>query len=193
MPLVVITGPVRSGKSQVAALLAAESGLPVAVVVAGRAEDAEMSRRIANHQTARPSEWRTIEVADPLAWVDGLGDEECILVDCLGSLVSLMMMDVRPKADGTISYQDESGVEKQARALTDALLARHAATVVVSNETGWSVVSANAIARLFTDVLARATARLVEGSQTSWLVVAGRCVELTSLPREAAWTRDDRE
>lgn len=191
MALALVTGPVRSGKSRVAARLAANSGLPVVAVVAGRAEDAEMVRRIEKHRAQRPAGWRTLEVTDPLEWLDDVQDGECVLVDCLGSLVSLMTLDVTPDASGVIACADEDAVERRARALTDGLLARGGVCVVVSNETGWSVISANPVARLFTDVLGRATARLADGAQTAWLVVAGRCIDLSAMPREVAWERKD--
>lgn len=193
MALLVVTGPVRSGKSRVAAGLAARSGRSVVAAVAGRADDAEMARRIERHRAERPAAWRTLEVVDPRAWLGEVAPDACLLVDCLGSLVSRLTEGVAPDADGLVSRADEDAVERAARALTDALLARDGDTVVVSNETGWSVVAPDPIARLFTDVLARATARLVDGAQAAWLVVAGRCIGLNGLPRSAAWPQADRE
>ncbi|MEN6430721.1 MAG: bifunctional adenosylcobinamide kinase/adenosylcobinamide-phosphate guanylyltransferase, partial [Coriobacteriales bacterium] len=91
MPIVVLTGPVRSGKSAVAADLAASSGRDVVVAVAGRGEgDPEMARRITRHRHDRPREWTTMEVAGRLVgeWVAEVPAEACLVVDCLGTLIS---------------------------------------------------------------------------------------------------------
>jgi adenosylcobinamide kinase/adenosylcobinamide-phosphate guanylyltransferase len=50
--LVFLTGPVRSGKSAAAEMLAAEHGGPVVVAVAGWAGDEEMGRRIHAHRAS---------------------------------------------------------------------------------------------------------------------------------------------
>src|SRR5216683_3801965 len=84
MPLVLLIGGARSGKSKLALRLAAEQRSPVVFVATAQAGDAEMAERIAVHRSERPAEWQTIE--EPLLLRDTLAEVEstaCVVVDCL--------------------------------------------------------------------------------------------------------------
>jgi adenosylcobinamide kinase/adenosylcobinamide-phosphate guanylyltransferase len=185
----VVTGPVRSGKSRVALDLALKTGRPVVVAVGGRADDEEMARRIRQHQADRPGDVRVIEVdADP-AWVAVVPAEACLLVDCLGTVLGLGMVDLMPDDAEVAPAGAEERADSRAQALVDALLARGGDTVVVGNEVGWGIVPATPLGRLFRDVNGRAMRVLVEAADVAVLVVAGRCIDLKKMPREAQWTR----
>lgn len=185
----VVTGPVRSGKSRVALDLALKTGRPVVVAVGGRADDEEMARRIRQHQADRPGDVRVIEVdADP-AWVAVVPAEACLLVDCLGTVLGLGMVDLMPDDAEVAPAGAEERADSRAQALVDALVARGGDTVVVGNEVGWGIVPATPLGRLFRDVNGRAMRVLVEAADVAVLVVAGRCIDLKKMPREAQWTR----
>ncbi|MDX6455804.1 MAG: adenosylcobinamide kinase / adenosylcobinamide-phosphate guanylyltransferase, partial [Gaiellaceae bacterium] len=61
MPLILLIGGARSGKSQLAVRLAAAQGGEVIFVATGEAGDAEMADRIALHRAERPATWQTVE------------------------------------------------------------------------------------------------------------------------------------
>ncbi len=186
MALVVLTGPVRGGKSAAATELAAQRGAPVAVVVAGDEADDEMSRRIRRHRTERPVGFRTLEARDAVSWLDDVRPAEVVLIDCLGALVTcaLAPLDVW---GASVSGQAEKAAEKAVDGLVAAIRDRDGDTIVVTNEVGWGVVPVSASGRLFRDLLGRATRQLVDAADAAYLVVAGRCVDLGSLPVTAAW------
>lgn len=186
--LVVVTGPVRSGKSSVGLQLAQDSGRPIVVLVGAREDDEEMRRRIARHRQERPDSVGVLEVADP-AWRTRVSAEVCLLVDCLGSVLARELWTTVDDERDVATAEDEDGAEARADELVDYLLAREAPTVVVTNEVGWGVVPAFPAGRLFRDVLGRANKRLVSAADSSWLVVDGRCVEMTSLPMEVSWPK----
>lgn len=185
--LCVITGPARSGKSRVASDLAASCGRPVVVVAGGRDTDPEMARRIAHHQAERPVGWRTLEVHDPVDWLDDVTDDECVVIECLGTLVSRMMEQLTWDDPDHVSEQAETLLGMKADSLMQRIALREGDTIVISNEVGWSVVPQTPAGRLFRDVVGRATAGLVDRADRAWLVVAGRCIELTAYPRAIAW------
>lgn len=185
----VVTGPVRSGKSRVALDLALRTGRPVVVAVGGRADDDEMARRIRRHQADRPGDVRVIEAtADPV-WVDAVPPGACLLVDCLGTILGLGMVDLMPDDVEVAPTGAEERAEARAQTLVDALVSRDGDTVVVGNEVGWGVVPATPLGRLFRDVNGRSLRALVEAADVAVLVVAGRCIDLTQMPGEAQWTR----
>jgi adenosylcobinamide kinase / adenosylcobinamide-phosphate guanylyltransferase len=198
MSLIVLTGGARSGKSSAACRLVSSRHEDVVVVVAEQEpEDAEMSRRIVRHRAERPTNYTTIEVHEGMSWTVDVPEDACLLLDCLGTLVSQMvgaafgMRGETVAADDMVSQETETNVEQSVDALVDWLVARSADTVVVTNEVGSGIVPAYPDARLFRDVMGRANRRLTDAADTAYLAVCGRLIELTTLPRDAAWPGEE--
>lgn len=186
MSLVVLTGPVRSGKSSLAEQLAASVGSHVVVAVAGWDGDEEMQRRIEAHRQQRPADWTTVAAAVDLAWLEQVPADAVLLLDCMGTLVAHACYAEIGELD-TAPAESEMRVAERISALVDALIARPGHTVVVTNETGWGVVPVWPSARVFRDELGRANRRLVEAADAAYLVVAGRCIDLRELPAQPEW------
>ena len=170
MPLTLLLGGVRSGKSRLAVRLAAATGGKVVVVATAEALDEEMADRIRRHRAERPRDWLTVE--EPLDLEGALAaipERACALVDCLTLWVSNLL-------ERSLSDQ---GVEDRARAAATLAASRAAGTVAVTNEVGWGVVPDNALARRFSDVLGRVNAIWADQAEKSLLVVAGRILPLS--------------
>lgn len=195
MGLVVVTGGARSGKSAVAERLAKQCASdPTIVVFGSETGDAEMSRRIARHQADRPKGWTTVEARDSVEWTKRVPTDGLLVVDCLGTLLSLVMAEVAidtgfgaNAAEGLATEEYEHEVERRFAALIGWLVKRWDHTLVVTNEVGDGVVPAHVSGRVFRDVIGRANRSLVDRSEAAYLVVAGRCIDLTALPREPQW------
>jgi adenosylcobinamide kinase/adenosylcobinamide-phosphate guanylyltransferase len=184
--MVFLTGAVRSGKSAAAERLAASRGTPVAVAVAGWDGDEEMARRVAAHQAARPADWATVRVTADPAWVATVPAGAVLLLDCLGALVSNACFEAVGEAEFA-STEAEAAVTARVDTLVAALVAREGDCVIVSNETGWGVVPAFPVARLFRDVLGRANRALTAAADAAYLVIDGRFQDLLALPESAEW------
>lgn len=208
MALVVVTGAARSGKSSAAQRLAesrfAEGG-GVTVAVFGRASDDEMAARIARHRADRPEGFVTREVgagdvttAEATNWLGGVDDSHLLVVDCLGTLLGLIMESAHEDMGGVLGDADADrlpdgyadAVERPFGAVVDALAGRVGDTLVVSNEVGWGVVPEWASARLFRDLMGQANRRLANSADAAYLVIAGRMVPLDRFPVSAAWPED---
>ena len=61
MPLILITGGARSGKSSFAEELCKQSDDTVCYLATAKAIDKDMQDRIKKHRESRPAVWRTIE------------------------------------------------------------------------------------------------------------------------------------
>ena len=199
-PLVLVTGPARSGKSRFAASLAARAPGPVTVLATGLPTDPEMAARIAAHRAERPPSWRTVEEPhDALAALERLGKEPgTVILECLGFLLANWLCPdhagassgaapAGPAADhlgGTPGgaaaggAQDEGELLGRVRALAAAARDCAARVIVVSNEVGWGVVPAYAAGRRFRDLLGRANQVVAAAADEVWLVVAGLALEL---------------
>jgi len=169
MPLTLLLGGARSGKSRLAVRLAAAWGGKVVVVATGEARDEEMAERIRRHRAERPPEWATVE--EPLDLEGGLAgvpEEACALVDCLTLWVSNLL-------ERSLSDVE---IEDRARKAAAMAASRAAETLAVTNEVGSGVVPVSALARRYADLLGRVNAIWAEAADRALLVVAGRVLPL---------------
>ena len=169
MPLILLLGGARSGKSALAERLATRWDGPVAVVVTAQARDAEMAERIRRHRAQRPAGWQTIE--EPLELEAALGRAPAgaqVLLDCLTLWVSNLL------------EQGADDAEVARRAAEAAALAarRTAPTLAVSNEVGSGIVPAAPLARRYRDLLGQVNATWADAAERSLLLVAGRALPL---------------
>lgn len=186
MPLIFITGPVRSGKSRYALRLANESGRPVTfLATAARYEgDEEWTQRLERHRSERPPHWRTIESAglahsELLTAVAQFRPDETVVVDAMGTYLAARFDEHLRIAGGPAGL--DVAVEREAASFSRALVACPAYTIVVGEQVGWDVVPEQPSARTFRDILGRMQATLATAAQTAYLVVAGHALNLTHL------------
>ena len=174
VPLQLVLGPARSGKSRWAEHLAATSGLEVVYVATGpsRPGDDAWQQRLQRHRERRPADWQTLELPNPsdlLAGLIALSGRQLALVDSLGSWVA-GALDLEATAWHRLCDQLIAGLDQLACPL-----------VLVSEQTGWGVVPPTAIGGLFRDRLGMIERLLVARAHTTWLVVAGRAINLTAI------------
>ncbi len=163
---VLIGGGVRSGKSDFAQKMAENLPGRRAYLATAEALDAEMEKRIAQHQAARGANWhKTIE--EPLelnAALQATGSEfDIILVDCLTLWLSNLMG--RGDSDARIL----STVDQLAAAVN-----RIPATIIlVTNEVGLGLVPEHPVSRRFRDLSGFANQRLAAACQEVYFTVWG--------------------
>jgi histidinol-phosphate/aromatic aminotransferase/cobyric acid decarboxylase-like protein len=183
MPLVLVLGGTRSGKSELAERLAAEAGERVTYVATGTAVDQEMAERIAAHRARRPSGWRTVETADPLAAL-AAADGDPVVVDSLGGWLAALMGRLGLLTEAPVAALGEDGRRGRAallgavRELATAAGARPALTAVVAEESGLGPVAAGAATRRYLDLAGEAAQLLSAAAAEVILVVAGRAIRL---------------
>ena len=146
MPVTLILGGARSGKSRRAEALAAASGCEVVYMATGPhiEDDAEWAARVAQHRRERPASWRTIE--EPLALVERLQEQAAasrlLLVDCLTLWLSNLLLAGRD-------------AEAEGRHLCALLPRLPGQLLLVSNEVGMGLVPEHALGRAFRDAQGR--------------------------------------
>ncbi len=175
--LALVTGGARCGKSAFAERLAQGRGGPVLYVATGQPSDAEMAARIAAHRARRPAGWVTLE--EPLEPARAIrtwrGPERVVLLDCLGLLVSNLLLAEGSAAD----------VVRRVARVGDELvaLAREGGrdVILVSSEVGSGLVPLSALARQYCDLLGDLNQRVAQTADHVYLVVAGLAVDLHAL------------
>lgn len=171
--VILVTGPARSGKSEWAETLAQQTGKSVTYVATAKVDpdDREWVARIEKHTWRRPTDWTTLEVPIELAATIGRYSEmnSCLLVDSLGTWV----------ANG---LEQESAVwEKIVHELLDNVAQTTGTVIFVAEETGWGVVPAYPIGRLFRDRLGELVRQLGRVANTVYLVTGGHVLNLSVL------------
>jgi adenosylcobinamide kinase/adenosylcobinamide-phosphate guanylyltransferase len=181
--IVLITGPVRSGKSKRATQVSHELGSPVTHVVTARVDpaDREMADRVARHRRDRGD----VPVID--IWLPGSPDltrivrgaeaQTTLLVDSLGTWLAGYFLEIEE-----LTERDPTAALDRLETICDPLVAQLAAAraniVLVAEETGWGLVPLTAQGRLFRDVLGRLTRRIGQFAERVELVVAGFALDL---------------
>lgn len=170
--IVLVTGPARSGKSEWAETLALRSGKAVTYVATSAVDpsDQDWQARLDQHRQRRPADWQLKEV--PVALADAIQTaavEDCVLVDSLGTWLA-NLLDL-----------DESAWRQTVAALVDSLHQTAATVILVSEETGWGIVPAYPVGRLFRDRLGYLTRQVGTVAEAAYLVVAGYAVDLRQM------------
>lgn len=169
MPLTLLLGGARSGKSSLAVARARVFDGPVVFVATAEALDAEMEERVARHRAERDPAWTTVE--EPLDLERALAEasaEACAIVDCLSLWVANLMHADLP----------EEEIVERARRGGEVAAARPGPTIAVSNEVGMGVVPEYELGRRYRDALGRVNATWAAAADEALLVVAGRTLEL---------------
>jgi adenosylcobinamide kinase/adenosylcobinamide-phosphate guanylyltransferase len=198
VPLTLVTGPVRSGKSLFAEQLALAAGVPVTYVATARVDagDAEWEARLAHHAARRPPGWTVIETAvledDALARIAGEAPAaQALLIDSLGTWLDAAIARRLLAARQPETFAlDAADLELACERLSDALARSAGHTIVVGEEVGWGIVPAFPSGRTFRDVLGRLQQRVARAADAVFLVVAGYALDLRAHGRAIGSERE---
>lgn len=157
--ITLVLGGARSGKSRVAEGLAGDD---VVYVATAEVHDADFAARVEAHRRRRPPAWTTVESGPDLpATVAALPAGATALIDSLGTWVAR-----------------QPDFQVDAAGLVEALGARRAPTVVVSEEAGLGVHPESEVGRRWRDALGDVNQAVAAAADRVLLVVAGRVLEL---------------
>ena len=170
--IILITGPTSSGKSEFAEILAVKTKQAVVYIATAKVDknDREWQARIIKHQQRRPSSWRTLIAEKDLAsCLDQITRGECLLIDSLGTWV------------GNFMESDQEAWQQISDRLLASLQSTDAQVILVGEETGWGVVPAYAMGRLFRDRLGLLSRQVGNLADTTYLVTGGHVLDLSLL------------
>jgi adenosylcobinamide kinase/adenosylcobinamide-phosphate guanylyltransferase len=170
--LILVSGPARSGKSEVAEGLAAATGKSVIYLATAQIDptDQEWQARITQHQQRRPDSWQTLETPLDLATIlHTAAPQNCLLIDSLGTWVANYL------------EQEETLWQETLNDLRESLTLTRADIILVSEEVGWGVIPPYPLGRKFRDRLGSAARTLGAIADPVYLVTNGYVVNLSQL------------
>ncbi|MCC7078619.1 MAG: bifunctional adenosylcobinamide kinase/adenosylcobinamide-phosphate guanylyltransferase [Acidimicrobiia bacterium] len=169
MPLTVVLGGARSGKSAYAVRAGQAWGGPVRFVATAEAHDEEMAARIERHRADRPPAWETVESPrDVGGAIASTPAGTLVIVDCLTLWVANLV------AAGL----EDDDIRALAISAAAAAASHTSPVVVISNEVGSGIVPADPDVRRYRDLLGTVNMAWVEASDHAWFLVAGRPLAL---------------
>ena len=170
--LILVTGPTRSGKSEWAEHWAQQSQKSVVYIAtsAVSGDDLEWQQRIERHQKRRPAGWQTKEVPKNLAQaIQAAAPNDCLLVDSLGTWLANLL------------DQDEAFWHQCVEELITILSPPPCDVILVAEETGWGLVPAYPLGRIFRDRLGDLVRRVGAIATHVYLVTGGYALDLTQV------------
>ncbi|MBT9310789.1 bifunctional adenosylcobinamide kinase/adenosylcobinamide-phosphate guanylyltransferase [Leptothoe kymatousa] len=170
--LILVTGPARSGKSEWAEHWADKMQKSVIYIATSTlsAEDTEWQERVQKHRQRRPSTWQTQEVPRKLALAIQQGQHsQCLLVDSLGTWLANFLDD------------DDTAWQHSQDELLAALATAECDVIFVAEETGWGLVPAYPLGRLFRDRLGSLVRQIGQIATQVYLITGGYALDLKHL------------
>ena len=169
--LITITGPIKSGKSQLAEFLIKEQESIIYIATSKpRNDDPEWVQKINLHKERRPNRWKLIEhPPDICNSIQSIKEKESIIIDSLGGLVEQQLKN-----------NNDQWELFQARFI-NCLLNSHLAIIIVSEEIGWGIVPATPIGHLFRERLSNLSSLLSRNSTKKLLAVNGMAIDLDTI------------
>ena len=169
--LISITGPTRSGKSQLAEFLIKEQALVTYIATSKpRPDDPDWQQRVFLHRQRRPDSWTLIEYPNDICKViDSISGNESLLIDSLGGLVEHYL------------FEDDVQWRFFQNKLLNCFKESNLCIVVVSEEVGWGIVPATPIGHLFRERHSNLTSLISLHSKQRWLAVNGIAIDLDKI------------
>tara|TARA_B100001250_G_C19789680_1_gene785858 strand:- start:1601 stop:2158 length:558 start_codon:yes stop_codon:yes gene_type:complete len=169
--LITISGPTKSGKSQLAEFLIKEQkSITYIATSIPRDNDPEWQERVKLHKKRRPDDWKLLEYPlDICKAIQSIDKNESILIDSLGGLVEQFLME---KEDQWQLFQTN---------FINCLTKSNSGIIVVYEEIGWGLVPATPIGHLFRERLSNISSILNQHSTKKWLSVHGTAIDLDKI------------
>ncbi len=171
-PLILVTGPASSGKSEWAESLAMQTRKPVIYIATAQWDetDLEWQAKIKVHQQRRPPDWQLWEICDDLAAGILVAEAEMVvIVDSLGTWLA-----------NFLELEAEAWEQMVENFLT-ALKTCQAQIILVAEETAWGVIPAYPMGRLFRQRLGNLIRKIGGLADEVYLITGGYVLPLHQL------------
>ena len=166
--IILISGGVKSGKSEFAEYLASkEERVTYIALSENRPDDNLWKEKIKVHQLRRPKTWKLIETENLIPSIKN--EKDVLLIDSLGGFV---VSSLKIKDDEWKNYLNK---------LLYYLAAYKNKIIIVGEQTGWGLVSEYEIGNLYTDRLGICLKEITKISKENWITINGKAIKLDNM------------
>jgi adenosylcobinamide kinase/adenosylcobinamide-phosphate guanylyltransferase len=178
--LILVLGGSRSGKSEFAEKIAADTNKRVAYIATAAICDEEMAKRVRLHQERRPDNWVTVEEEiDVPGALSKYGQGDALLLDCVTVWITNLLLNQQQSDMKTASIKIEQHILEQAARITETV-EYGADLIVVSSEVGLGLIPEYPLGRIFRDLAGKVNQLLAAKADSVFLLVAGIPMEIKS-------------
>jgi len=166
--IILVSGGVKSGKSEFAEYLASkEKKVTYIALSEQRPNDKLWKEKILIHQLRRPRSWKLIETDNlmPIIKVD----KGVLLIDSLGGFVVNNLNKKENEWNNSLNN------------LIYYLTSYDSKIIIVGEQTGWGLVSEYEIGNLYTDRLGICLKEITKISKENWITINGKAIKLDNM------------
>lgn len=181
MPIIMVTGGARSGKSTYAEKLCRNKNENVVYIACAKVTDDEMAERIKKHQQSRPSAWQTLEQYKNFAGLTDKTEGDVYLLECVTTMVTNLMFDENVDFEKCTEHeinQIEQKILEEVKSLIAEFAETHKTLVIVTNEVGMGLVPAYRLGRIFRDIAGRINRYIAECADEVYCIISGLPMKL---------------
>ena len=168
MAIILITGAIKSGKSEFAEKIAtAYKKLTYIALSHSQPDDLHWQEKIKLHKSRRPSNWGVIENDDLLHVLKSLSGP--LLIDSIGGFV--------------VKYinEDDNEWKRNLNLLNKCLIEYKSDIIIVGEQVGWGLVSEYKIGNIFTERIGEVLKDITLISSSNWLTINGKAIKLDDI------------
>ena len=168
MAITLITGAIKSGKSEFAEKIATVyKKLTYIALSDTRPNDLDWQEKIKLHKSRRPSNWEVIENDDLLHVFKNVSGP--LLIDSIGGFV--------------VKYinEDDNEWKRNLLLLNKCLIEYKSDIIIVGEQVGWGLVSEYKIGNIFTERLGQVLKDITLISSSNWLTINGKAIKLDDI------------
>ena len=166
--IILISGGVKSGKSEFAEYLASkEKDVTYVALSENRPKDTLWKEKIKIHQLRRPKSWKLIETENLIPIIKE--DKGFLLIDSLGGFIVNSLKIKKDEWKNCLNnflYYLESYKSKM---------------IIVGEQTGWGLMSEYEIGNLYTDRLGVCLKEITKISKENWITINGKAIKLDNM------------
>ena len=168
MAITLITGAIKSGKSEFAEKIATVyKKLTYIALSESRPEDLVWQEKIKLHKSRRPSNWDLFENDDLFYVFKNVSGP--LLIDSIGGFVVK-----------TIN-EDDNEWKRNLRLLNKCLIEYKSDIIIVGEQVGWGLVSEYKIGNIFTERIGEVLKDITLISSNNWLTINGKAIRLDDI------------
>ena len=168
MGITLITGAIKSGKSEFAEKIAAVyKKLTYIALSDSRPEDLIWQEKIKLHKSRRPSNWDVVENDDLLHVFKNVSGP--LLIDSIGGFVVKNI------------NEDDNEWKRNLLLLNKCLIEYKSDIIIVGEQVGWGLVSEYKIGNIFTERIGEVLRDITLISSNNWLTINGKAIKLDDI------------
>jgi len=168
MAITLITGAIKSGKSEFAEKIAAVyKKLTYIALSDSRPHDLAWQEKIKIHKSRRPSNWEVFENDDLLYVFKNVTGP--LLIDSIGGFVVKNI------------NEDDIQWKRNLLLLNKSLINYKSDIIIVGEQAGWGLVSEYKIGNIFTERIGEVLKDITLISSNNWLTINGKAIKLDNI------------